>query len=69
MIQEEQLCGMVGEVKSVESGFGRWGRTSCLIAREYKMELRRQESRPKLLRWAETSSPKLAIGRQLSTVW
>lgn len=40
---------MVGEVMIVESGFGQWGKTSSLIVREDSMELRYQESKPKLL--------------------
>lgn len=40
---------MVGEVKSVKSGFGQWGKTSFLMVREGKMELQDQESGPKLL--------------------
>lgn len=49
IVQKVQRCGMVGEVMSVESGFGQWGKTSFLIVREDSMELRYQESQPKLL--------------------
>lgn len=48
-IQKAQRCGMVGEVMSLESGFGQWGKTSFLIVREDSKELRYQETKPKLL--------------------